>query len=274
TPAAPAPARVCGSERVDQRLRPWPRGARGPRGGPLGRPASLLDRRFQRRRARDPRARRGARRRRAPLRRGRARIQRALRPSRSRRPPHGGGHLRPPGRGFRGRARQSPPHPQTGGHRAPRPSLRQPPPRRWRAWAATTPASQDIWSPSFRKADLTLCRAYATRRPMSPLCALLAATQLTVFAASSLRDAFLELGRRFEAEHPGVAVSFNFAGSQELRTQIEHGARADVLASADERHLRALAEAGLAEAPRSFARNEPVIVVPSGNPAAIHDLRE
>src|SRR5256885_7238015 len=109
---------------------------------------------------------------------------------------------------------------------------------------------------------------------MSPLCALLAATQLTVFAASSLRDAFLELGRRFEAEHPGVAVSFNFAGSQELRTQTEPGARADVLASADGRHLRALAEAGLAEAPRSFARNEPVIVVPSGNPAAIHDLRD
>jgi len=109
---------------------------------------------------------------------------------------------------------------------------------------------------------------------MSLLCALLAATQLTVFAASSLREAFLELARRFEAEHAGVAVSFNFAGSQELRTQIEHGARADLLASADERHLRALAEAGLAEAPRSFARNEPVIVVPSGNPAVIHTLRE
>jgi molybdate transport system substrate-binding protein len=107
---------------------------------------------------------------------------------------------------------------------------------------------------------------------MGPFCALLAAAQLTVFAASSLRDAFLELGQRFEAGHAGVSVSFSFAGSQELRTQIEHGARADVLASADERHLRALAEAGLAEAPRSFARNEPVIVVPSGNPAAIHQL--
>jgi len=109
---------------------------------------------------------------------------------------------------------------------------------------------------------------------MSTLCALLAASQLTVFAASSLRDAFLELGGRFEAEHPGVAVSFNFAGSQQLRTQIEHGARADVLATADEQHLRALEERGLAEAPRTFARNEPVIVVPSGNPAAIHSLLE
>jgi molybdate transport system substrate-binding protein len=107
---------------------------------------------------------------------------------------------------------------------------------------------------------------------MPLLCALLAATQLTVFAASSLRDAFQLVGQRFEAEHPGVAVSFNFAGSQELRTQIEHGARADVLASADERHLRALADAGLAEEPRNFARNEPVIVVPSGNPAGIHTL--
>jgi len=103
-------------------------------------------------------------------------------------------------------------------------------------------------------------------------CAILAATQLTVFAASSLRDAFQELAQRFETEHAGAAVSFNFAGSQELRTQIEHGARADVLASADERHMRALVDADLAVAPRTFARNEPVIVVPAGNPAAIHAL--
>jgi len=108
--------------------------------------------------------------------------------------------------------------------------------------------------------------------PLFP--ALLAATQLTVFAASSLRDALQEAGRRFEAEHAGVAVSFNFAGSQELRTQIEHGARADVFASADERYMRALEDAGLAETPRTFARNEPVIVVPAGNPASIHDLRD
>jgi molybdate transport system substrate-binding protein len=109
---------------------------------------------------------------------------------------------------------------------------------------------------------------------MGACCALLAAAQLTVFAASSLRDAFQDLGRIFEQEHPGTSVSFNFAGSQELRTQVEHGARADVLASADPRTLRALAGAGLSLEPQVFARNEPVIVVPVGNPARIDALAD
>jgi molybdate transport system substrate-binding protein len=109
---------------------------------------------------------------------------------------------------------------------------------------------------------------------MGACCTLLAAAQLTVFAASSLRDAFQDLGRSFEQQHLGTSVSFNFAGSQELRTQVEHGARADVLASADPRTLRALAGAGLALEPQVFARNEPVIVVPAGNPAGIHSLAD
>ena len=109
---------------------------------------------------------------------------------------------------------------------------------------------------------------------MGACCALLAVAQLTVFAASSLRDAFQDLGRSFEQQHPGTSVSFNFAGSQELRTQVEHGARADVFASADPRTLRALAGAGLALEPQVFARNEPVIVVPAGNPAGIHSLAD
>jgi len=109
---------------------------------------------------------------------------------------------------------------------------------------------------------------------MGACCALLAVAQLTVFAASSLRDAFQDLGRNLEQQHPGTSVSFNFAGSQELRTQVEHGARADVLASADPRTLRALAGAGLSLEPQVFARNEPVIVVPVGNPAGIDALAD
>jgi molybdate transport system substrate-binding protein len=56
----------------------------------------------------------------------------------------------------------------------------------------------------------------------------------------------------------------DFAGSQELRTQLEHGAAADVLASADERHMNELVTLGLVSGPAVFARNEPVIVVPVG----------
>jgi len=102
----------------------------------------------------------------------------------------------------------------------------------------------------------------------------IAAAELVVFAASSLRDAFEELGRRFESSQAAAKVVFNFAGSQELRTQIEHGAGADVFASADGGQLRPLEAAGLIDAPRIFARNEPVIVVPAGNPAGIGGLQD
>src|SRR6184192_3349258 len=82
-----------------------------------------------------------------------------------------------------------------------------------------------------------------------------AARELTVFAASSLREAFAELGTVFEREHPRTKVIFSLAGSQELRTQIENGAPADVFASADWKHMQALVAARMASAPRKFASN-------------------
>jgi molybdate transport system substrate-binding protein len=92
---------------------------------------------------------------------------------------------------------------------------------------------------------------------------------LTVFAAASLREAFEEVARLFEAATPGAKVRLNLAGSQELRAQIEQGARADVFASADVKHAAALAGAGLVDDPTVFARNEPVVVVPRDNPAGV-----
>jgi molybdate transport system substrate-binding protein len=86
---------------------------------------------------------------------------------------------------------------------------------------------------------------------------------LVVFAASSLREAFEALAEVFERE-PGVSrVSFNFAGSQQLRTQLEQGAVADVFASADPGSMQALVSAGRVRAPKTFAQNELVLVVDS-----------
>jgi molybdate transport system substrate-binding protein len=96
--------------------------------------------------------------------------------------------------------------------------------------------------------------------------------EVLVFAAASLREAFAAIGARFEQAHPGVKVAVNLAGSQELRTQIENGAPADVFASADMKHMQALVNQKLAQAPRVFARNEPVLVVPRANPAQVRSL--
>ncbi|HYV67124.1 MAG TPA: molybdate ABC transporter substrate-binding protein [Myxococcales bacterium] len=98
--------------------------------------------------------------------------------------------------------------------------------------------------------------------------------ELTVYAAASLREAFAELGKAFERDHPQTKVVFSLAGSQELRTQIEHGAPADVFASADWKHMQALVAAKLASGPRNFVRNEPVVVVPKGNPAGLRTLAD
>ena len=56
---------------------------------------------------------------------------------------------------------------------------------------------------------------------------------INVFAAASLREAFISIANSYEHHHPGVKINFNFAGSQVLAAQINGGAPADVFASAD-----------------------------------------
>jgi molybdate transport system substrate-binding protein len=85
--------------------------------------------------------------------------------------------------------------------------------------------------------------------------------KLVVFAATSLRDAFTAMSEDFRRAHPDVEVQLNFAGTQELHTQLDHGAAADVFASADQRHMQELLHVGRVTAPVTFARNEPVLVV-------------
>ncbi|HUF00593.1 MAG TPA: molybdate ABC transporter substrate-binding protein [Anaerolineales bacterium] len=98
--------------------------------------------------------------------------------------------------------------------------------------------------------------------------------RLTVFAAVSLTDAFTEMGKAFESEHPGVIVAFNFGGSQNLRTQIEQGALADVFASGNGREMDTLAAQKLVDAgaPKSFLTNQLVIILPENNPADVVTL--
>jgi molybdate transport system substrate-binding protein len=91
------------------------------------------------------------------------------------------------------------------------------------------------------------------------------ASRVVVFAASSLRDVFTALGDRFEELHPGVEVSFQFAGSDQLRVQLEQGAPADVFASADLAQMDALVTSHRVEHPIVFARNEPAVIVSAGS---------
>ena len=97
--------------------------------------------------------------------------------------------------------------------------------------------------------------------------------RLVVFGASSLADVLDDVAERFEADHPGVDVAVNTAGSSSLVAQLAGGARADVLATADlDTMERARLTGALAGAPVTFARNELVIAVEPGNPLGITAL--
>lgn len=96
--------------------------------------------------------------------------------------------------------------------------------------------------------------------------------RLNVYAASSLTDAFTDIERAFEAAHDGVDAALTFSGSQVLRLQIEQGAPADLFASADPGHARALRDAGLLRSVRPFAVNELAVIVPLDNPAGIESF--
>lgn len=93
---------------------------------------------------------------------------------------------------------------------------------------------------------------------------------VTVFAAASMKATFTKLAQTFEASHPGVKVTFNFAGAQTLAEQILQGAAADVFTSADEANMLPVTKAGLnATEVKIYASNSLQIAVPTTNPAKI-----
>ncbi len=98
-----------------------------------------------------------------------------------------------------------------------------------------------------------------------------ASSTLTVFAASSLTDAFTELAETVESQNPGVAVQLNFAGSSQLAAQLSEGVTADVFASANSAQMQAVVEAQRVEANavQPFASNRLTVIVPADNPAGI-----
>jgi molybdate transport system substrate-binding protein len=85
----------------------------------------------------------------------------------------------------------------------------------------------------------------------------------TVFAAASLTEVFQELD---------PDARFNFAGSDELATQLREGAEADVYAAASPRYPEELFAEGLVEEPRAFATNRLVLIVPAANDSGIETL--
>ena len=115
---------------------------------------------------------------------------------------------------------------------------------------------------------LTACGTAVTPAPTTAP----EARTLTVFAAASLTDAFTEIGKNFESANPGVTATFNFAGSQALRTQIEEAAPADVFASASGKEMDTLVTGKFVGTSQVFLNNKLVVILPADNAAGLEKL--
>ena len=105
---------------------------------------------------------------------------------------------------------------------------------------------------------------------------------LTVFAAASMTETLTELGTAYEADHPGIKLSFNFDSSGTLKTQIVEGAECDLFISAAQKQMNELDSTQDAEKnPEKLdyidadtridlLENKVALCVPEGNPKNIN----
>ncbi len=103
-----------------------------------------------------------------------------------------------------------------------------------------------------------------------------AQASLTIYAATSLTDAFESVVSSFAAEHPGLRLHLNFSSSSSLAAQIIAGAPADIFASANEKQMDLVVADGRidGENARSFAHNQLVLALPVDNPAGIESVSD
>lgn len=96
-----------------------------------------------------------------------------------------------------------------------------------------------------------------------------AANELTVSAAVSLKDALDKIASLYSSEQPGTPIHFNLGGSGTLQRQIEQGAPVDIFISASPKEMDSLEAQGLllAGTRRNLVKNRIVLIVPEGTGA-------
>ena len=124
-------------------------------------------------------------------------------------------------------------------------------------------------------ATTTSSRAVSTSAASTSTSAAAQAQELTVSAASSLKAAFTEIGKAFDAAN-NSKTTFNFDASGTLQKQIEAGAPVDVFASAAAKQVKALVDQKLVDADsvKTFAGNQIVLVVPADSKLGITSFQD
>lgn len=105
--------------------------------------------------------------------------------------------------------------------------------------------------------------------------------ELVVFAAASMTETLNQIKETYEAENPGVTLTYNFDSSGTLKTQIQEGAECDLFISAGQKQMDQLditADASVNTEGLDFVddstridllENKVTLVVPEGNEKGI-----
>ena len=108
--------------------------------------------------------------------------------------------------------------------------------------------------------------------------------ELIVFAAASMTETLTEIKGMYEAENPGVTITYNFDSSGTLKTQIQEGADCDLFISAAPKQMNQLDASKDSDANPdgldfvlhgsriNLLENKVALVVPEGNPKGIESF--
>lgn len=96
---------------------------------------------------------------------------------------------------------------------------------------------------------------------------------LLVYSGAGMRKPMDKIGVAFEKKY-GVAVNYNYAGSNTLLSQIELTKRGDVYMPGATMYINKAKEKGFVDYEKPVAYHIPVIAVPEGNPAKITSLKD
>ena len=96
--------------------------------------------------------------------------------------------------------------------------------------------------------------------------------KVTVLAAASLQGAFEEIEKTVEKDNPGLDITFDFQGSQDLVASLAGGNSADVLATANNSTMKDAVDQKLVGNQTEFATNVLTLIVPKGNPKNVTGL--
>lgn len=111
-------------------------------------------------------------------------------------------------------------------------------------------------------------------------------TELTVFAAASMTETLNQIAEDYKTVDPNVSLTFNFASSGDLLSQIREGADCDVFISAAPKQMNALDGSLKDDADKNpdgldelldgtridLLENKVVLAVPGGNPKDIESF--